>query len=74
MTESIVAVAVSMGLVCVIAIYLVNEIEPMVVEWGISEDFMGLIVVPLAEKAAEHLTAIKHAWEDQMVCGRTTQS
>lgn len=28
--------------------------------------FMGLILVPLVEKAAEHLTAIDEAWDDQM--------
>jgi Ca2+:H+ antiporter len=27
---------------------------------------MGLILVPLVEKAAEHLTAIDEAWDDQM--------
>ena len=27
---------------------------------------MGLILVPLVEKAAEHLTALDEAWDDQM--------
>lgn len=27
---------------------------------------MGLILVPLVEKAAEHITAVDEAWDDQM--------
>jgi Ca2+:H+ antiporter len=54
-------------LVSLIAVFLVEEIEPMVEEYGIPDNFMGLILVPLVEKAAEHLTAIDEAWDDQMV-------
>ncbi len=39
----------------------------MVKKYGIPDNFMGLILVPLVEKAAEHLTAIDEAWDDQMV-------
>jgi Ca2+:H+ antiporter len=28
--------------------------------------FVGLILVPLVEKAAEHITAVDEAWDDQM--------
>jgi Ca2+:H+ antiporter len=28
--------------------------------------FLGLILVPLVEKAAEHITAIDEAWDDRM--------
>lgn len=41
--------------------FLVEEI-PYIVERGIPDNFMGLILVPLVEKAAEHLTAIDEAW------------
>jgi calcium/proton exchanger cax len=67
LTECIIALAVSLTLVSLIAVALVNEIEPMVEEYGIPDNFMGLILVPLVEKAAEHLTAIDEAWDDQMV-------
>lgn len=60
MTECIVALAVSVALVSLIAISLVEEIE-FIVERGVSDAFMGLILVPLVEKAAEHLTAIDEA-------------
>ena len=42
--------------------------------------FMGLILVPLVEKAAEHLTAVDEAWDNQMnfalshVLGATIQT
>jgi hypothetical protein len=58
---------ISLTLVSLIAIFLVSEIEPMVEEYGIPDNFMGLILVPLVEKAAEHLTAIDEAWDNQMV-------
>ena len=32
----------------------------------LSRSFVGLILVPLVEKAAEHLTAVDEAWDDQM--------
>ena len=35
---------------------LVEEIEYVVNEHGVSDAFMGLILVPLVEKVAEHLT------------------
>lgn len=34
----------------------VEEIDYIVHEHGVSDAFMGLILVPLVEKAAEHLT------------------
>ena len=44
----------------------VEEIEYIVTERGVSDAFMGLILVPLVEKAAEHLTAVDEAWDNQM--------
>jgi Ca2+:H+ antiporter len=32
----------------------------------ILHSFVGLILVPLVEKAAEHITAVDEAWDDQM--------
>lgn len=66
LTECIVALAASVALVTLIALALVTEIEPLVEESGISDPFMGLILVPLVEKAAEHLTALDEAWDNQI--------
>lgn len=48
-----------------LAVFLVVRIED-VVEAGIPDQFLGLIMLPLVEKAAEHLTAIDEAWDGQI--------
>lgn len=79
-TEAIVALAISITLVTLIAISLVGQISFIVENQGISDSFVGLILVPLVEKAAEHLTAIDEAWDNQMnfalshVLGATIQT
>lgn len=45
---------------------MVSEIPWMVENTGISDAFMGLILVPLVEKAAEHLSAVDEAWDNSM--------
>lgn len=65
LTECLIALAGSIALVTAIAIYLVEEI-PYIVARGVSDSFMGLILVPLVEKAAEHITAVDEAWDNQM--------
>ncbi|KAH9987950.1 hypothetical protein F4779DRAFT_611198 [Xylariaceae sp. FL0662B] len=66
LTECIIALAASVALVTVIALALVTEIPAIVEEQGISDPFVGLILVPLVEKAAEHLTSIDEAWDNQI--------
>jgi Ca2+:H+ antiporter len=67
LTECVVALVISVALVTAIAYALVMEI-PLLIESNsnITDPFMGLILVPLVEKAAEHLTAIDEAWDNQM--------
>jgi Ca2+:H+ antiporter len=64
-TECIIALAVSIALVTLIAIALVEKIEYIVEFHNVSDMFMGLILVPLVEKAAEHMTAVDEAWDNQ---------
>ncbi|KAH7137115.1 hypothetical protein B0J13DRAFT_586576 [Dactylonectria estremocensis] len=79
-TEAIIALAISVGLVTLIAVILVLQIEPIIERGDVSDAFMGLILVPLVEKIAEHLTAIDEAWDNQMnfalshVLGATLQT
>jgi Ca2+:H+ antiporter len=61
MTETVVALVISLVLVTLLLILLVEQIEH-VVESGVPDQFLGLILLPLVEKAAEHLTAIDEAW------------
>ncbi|KAH8175049.1 sodium/calcium exchanger protein [Sarocladium implicatum] len=62
MTEAIIAITISLTLVTLLLFFLVEKIEH-VVESGIPDQFLGLILLPLVEKAAEHLTAIDEAWD-----------
>lgn len=62
MTEAIVAIVISLTLVALLLVFLVEKIEH-VVESGVPDQFLGLILLPLVEKAAEHLTAIDEAWD-----------
>jgi Ca2+:H+ antiporter len=80
LTECVIALTIAIGLVSLIAVFLVEEIPSIVKERGISETFMGLILVPLVEKFAEHLTAIDEAFDNTMnlamshVLGATIQT
>jgi len=65
LVECIGSLVLSIGLVTLIAIFLVQEIEHIVAR-GVPDNFMGLILVPLVEKAAEHLTAVDEAWDNQI--------
>ena len=59
---------------------LVQEIRWIVLNKNVSDSFMGLILVPLVEKVAEHLTAVDEAWDNQMnfalahILGATVQT
>jgi hypothetical protein len=66
LTECILALTIAITLVTVIAINLVENISFIVKERGVSDSFVGLILVPLVEKFAEHLGAIDEAWDNQM--------
>ncbi|KAK5202572.1 hypothetical protein LTR41_011677 [Exophiala xenobiotica] len=65
-TECVIALAISLTFVTLIAIFLVEEIRD-VVQTGVPENFLGLILVPLVEKAAEHLTTVDEAYDNQMI-------
>lgn len=63
--EVLVALAISLACVSMIAVFLVEQI-PYIVERGVSDAFVGLILVPLVEKMAEHLLAIDEAYDNQI--------
>ncbi|KAM4064741.1 sodium/calcium exchanger protein [Hirsutella rhossiliensis] len=80
MTECVAALVVAIAVVTLIAVTLVAQIEHIIASSSVSDAFMGLILVPLVEKFAEHLTAIDEAWDNQMnfalshVLGATLQT
>ncbi|KAH9895418.1 hypothetical protein F4778DRAFT_794298 [Xylariomycetidae sp. FL2044] len=62
LTETLVALVISLVCVTLLLVFLVEQIE-YVVESGVPDQFLGLILLPLVEKAAEHLTAVDEAWD-----------
>lgn len=45
---------------------LVEAVEPVAASWGLTELFLGVILVPLIGNAAEHWAAVQAAANDQM--------
>jgi Ca2+:H+ antiporter len=66
-------------LVALMSEFLVGSIEHVIKEFGLSEMFIGVILVPIIGNAAEHLTAVTVALKDKMdlslgiAIGSTTQ-
>ncbi|KAL8864171.1 MAG: hypothetical protein Q9198_010046 [Flavoplaca austrocitrina] len=64
-SECCVTLAVALSCVSVLAYILVREIHPIVHLTSITEQFMGLVLVPLVEKLAEHVTAVDRMIKNQ---------
>ena len=45
---------------------LVSTVEPVVESLGVTEFFLGVILIPLVGNVAEHLVAVKAAWKNNM--------
>jgi len=63
--EAVFFTCLSLALVTLHAIFLVGQIEWIVTHKGVPDAFIGLILVPLVEKAAEHLKGIDEAWNSR---------
>lgn len=80
LSECVFALVISLALVTFIAMHMIHEIPFLVEERGVSDSFVGLILVPLVEKFAEHLSAINEAHNNSMnlalshVLGATIQT
>ncbi len=66
LTECIISIAIALALVTMLAINLVEGIPYIVKERGLSESFLGLILVPIVEKAAEHISTVEDACNNHM--------
>ena len=45
---------------------LVGQVEPVVAQLGVSEFFLGIILVPIVGNVAEHLVAVRVAIKNRM--------
>ena len=65
-TSAIILLLVSTGLVALCAEFLVSSINYLVESTGVSQTFIGLIVLPIVGNAAEHVTAVTVASKNKM--------
>ncbi|HIQ01072.1 MAG TPA: calcium/proton exchanger [Anaerolineales bacterium] len=63
---SLLVLVVATGLVVWVSELLVAALEEVVVTWGLTELFLGVVLIPLVGNAAEHLVAVEVAVENRM--------
>ncbi|KAJ3337126.1 hypothetical protein HDU93_001552 [Gonapodya sp. JEL0774] len=66
MPVSVVLLLISTVFVALCAEALVGSIEGLSKQWGLTESFIGLVLLPIVGNAAEHLTAVTVAMKDKM--------
>jgi Ca2+:H+ antiporter len=65
-TSAVLLLLASTGLVAACAEFLVDSIDYLVQNSGISQAFVGLIILPIVGNAAEHVTAVTMASKNKM--------
>ena len=45
---------------------LVGAVEPVVVSWGVTEFFLGIVLIPIVGNVAEHLVGVQAALKNRM--------
>lgn len=63
---AIIVLLVSTAFVAYLSELLVGAVEPVMVSLGISEFFVGIILIPLIGNVAEHMVAVKVALQNHM--------
>lgn len=64
--QSITALTVATALIALLSEFLVGSIETARHSLGVTETFVGVVVVALVGNAAEHSTAVWMAWKNKM--------
>jgi Ca2+:H+ antiporter len=65
-TSAVVLLLCTTGLVALCAEFLVGSIDYLIANSGVSQAFIGLIVLPIVGNAAEHVTAVTVAAKNKM--------
>lgn len=65
-THSIIILVVAVGFIVYLSEVLVHAVEPVTEELGLSEFFLGIILIPLVGNVAEHLVAVQVSIKDKM--------
>src|SRR5512137_448412 len=63
---AIVVLLAAAALLAVLSEILVGSIEPFIETFGLSEIFVGVILIPTIGNLAEHLVAVQLAWKNRM--------
>jgi len=58
--------AVTTALVAVFSEYIVDSITEVSTKWGLSQTFIGIVLLPIVGNAAEHVTAVTVAMKNKM--------
>lgn len=55
---AVITLLVSVGLIAICSEFLVHSLGTVSKNWGISETFIGMIIIPIVGNAAEHVVAV----------------
>jgi Ca2+:H+ antiporter len=65
-TEAIATLFVATAVVAVLSEFLVSSVEAMRAQFGLSELFVGIVIIAIIGNAAEHSTAVMMAFKNKM--------
>jgi Ca2+:H+ antiporter len=63
---AVVVLLISAAFLAILSESLVGSIEPFIEQFGLSEFFVGVILIPTIGNLAEHIVAVQLAWKDKM--------
>ncbi|WP_374688337.1 calcium/proton exchanger [Promineifilum sp.] len=64
--HALIILVIAVGLIALLSEFLVGAVEPVTASLGLSEFFLGIILIPLVGNAAEHFVAVTVARKNQM--------
>jgi len=64
--KSIIVLTLSTLGVVILSEFLIGSVEPVIAQLGVSEFFIGIILIPIIGNVAEHLVAVTSAVRNQM--------
>jgi Ca2+:H+ antiporter len=65
-THALIVLVVAVGFIALLSEFLVGAVEPVTASLGLSEFFLGIILIPLVGNAAEHFVAVQVAAKNKM--------
>lgn len=65
-THALIILVVAVGFIALLSEFLVGAVEPVTEALGLSEFFLGIILIPLVGNAAEHFVAVQVAMKNKM--------